>query len=413
MQGTLSVTANWLQAPAILASGALAYASPWHFAYFMVPNVLALMLPGLLAPHIQRAMPRGYTLPQFIEKVYGPGVRTLLFVSSTFALIGAVGYTFIGLKSWFANEFGVPVLEMVLLLSIFAAVWSMPQGIRGAIVGDQVKVLAIGILIVGVCLLWILPHERMSFIQQGATQTTPIEAFFLMGVPLAVSLIGGPLCNPDLAERIYALDARTVRRSYVKAACLFGGGALLFGSLGFLARQYGIDASKTPPAFAVLRAFAPGMTPIVGGVLIVILTAALASLIASAGDLFSIELIQRFRPMTSERSMIGWSRFFMLIPLGVGILIAIQGWSIDYVLRGMAAVRGEAIFPVVAAVFLPHAFGRTAMFWGMLCGLVCGLTSVFSPITGAWGPTVGACVAALSPIVFALGDRFLRSITRS
>jgi len=406
--GTISVTANWLQAPAILASGALAYTSPWHFTYFIVPNVLALMLPGVLAPYIQRAMPRGYTLPQFIELTYGPAVRTLLFVSSTFALIGAVGYTFIGLKSWFANEFNMPVLEMVLLLSVFAAAWSLPQGLRGALIGDQVKVFAIVLLLLGVCFLWVIPHEHAHSIHPSILTPKPLEVFFMTGLPLAISLMGGPLCNPDLAERIYALDSRSVRRSYIKAALLFGGGALLFGSLGLLARHYGVDASKAPPAFVVLKAFAPAFTPIAGGILIVILTAALASLIASAGDLFSIELIHRFRPTTAENLMIGWSRFFMLVPLGIGIMIATQGWSIDYVLKGMGAVRGEAIFPVVAAVFLPRTFRGTAMFAGMLFGLVFGLASIFSGIAGAWGPALGACIAFLSPIVFACLDHLFK-----
>lgn len=405
--GMFSVTANWIQAPAILASGVLAYTSPWHFLYFIVPNVLALMLPGILAPYIQRSMPQGYTLPQFIEQTYGSRVRTLLFLASTFALTGAVGYTFIGLKTWFATEFNISAIGMVLFLGMCAAIWAMPHGLRGAIVGDQVKVFAVTFLMIGVGLLWVTPHGEMHAVQYPLANTTPLDVFMIVGIPLAISLVGGPLCNPDLAERMYALDARTVRRSYIKAALLFGIAALTFGSLGLLARVYELDASKGPPAFVVLKSFAPTFIPMVGGMLIVILTAALSSLIASSGDLFSIELIRRLRPSVSDTSMIMWSRFFMLIPIGFGLLIASQGWSIDYVLKGMAAARGEAIFPVVAAVFWPKVFRGTAMFYGMLFGFIFGLGAIFTPsITGLWGPTIGATIAFLSPILLAILDRF-------
>lgn len=413
--GVATLTANWVQAPAILASGMFAYQSPYHFLAFIMPNVAALVLMGLLAPGIQRAMPYGYTVAQFMGQVFGPGVRTLFFLSSFGALSLAVAYTFTGLRQWFGQQLGMGAPEVAIVIGIFACLWVIPRGLPGAIVGDVVKITLAAAGMIGTMTLVMnshLPPAAALFVSESVS---PIWVFWSLGIPLAASLIGGPICNPDLGERTYAVDARIVQRAYFSAAALFGLAVTVFGSLGILARHLHMQLTVGQlPAFAVLQASVPAWVTIAVTIgLVIVFATALASLLASSGDLVVVELYRRFiRPNASEHETIRWGRAFMLVPILVGTYLAsLEKVDLSLLLQSMAIVRGEAIIPVILAVFLPKQGLGNFMFWGMLVAAIGGSTLTFYQPTlflALHGKPLGALFAVTVPLIFWAGALYAR-----
>lgn len=405
--GVATLTANWIQAPAILASGVLAYQSPYHFLAFICPNVFALVLMGLLAPGIQRAVPQGYTIPQFLGEIFGPGVRTLFFFSSLGALSLAVGYTFTGLRQWFSQQLGMQAPEIALVIGAAACLWVIPRGLPGAIVGDIIKISLIALGILGTVAL-VASHSMpvAETIVAGSASVSATWVFWSLGVPLAASLIGGPICNPDLGERAYAVDGRIVRRAYFSAAAIFGFAVLVFGSLGFLARYLKLELkSGQLPAFVVLETTMPEWVVLAVTIaLVVVLAAALASILASAGDLVVIELYRRFiRPSASDRETIRWSRAFMFVPIIVGTYLAsLEKVDLTVLLQSMAVVRGEAIIPIILAVFWPKRARGNYLFVGMLIAAIGGIGLMFYRPTDflqVHGGAFAALFAVFVPLV--------------
>jgi len=434
--GVPTVTANWTQAPALLASGIYAFQGHWQFVAFIIPNVAALILSGVLAPRIQDTMPRGYTLPQLMGKVYGEKVRTLFFILALTALTGAIGYTLTGLRQWFNVQLSISPVEMALVLGTYAIVCVLPRGVWGAVVSDTIKMAVIGLLIVGVVLLHVsftgaTPAQILPAV--SSTTLSPEMIFWTVGMPLAASLIGGPICNPDLAERAYALDRLIVRKAYFWSAGIFGLVVLVFGSLGSLARHAGmVIVSPGVPAFRVLEAVSkavssPELIIVASIALVVILGAALASFLASAGDLVGIEVYKRvIRPTSSDTETIWFSRLFMLIPILVATYIAsLPNIDVTVILQSMAVVRGEAIIPVILAVFVGQAVSARAILWGMLVGAVGGtlltfgapmVESIFGEkvqLLATHGKPFGALFAVLAPLVAVILAEAMRRLTKN
>ncbi|MBP7811890.1 MAG: hypothetical protein KA054_03550 [Candidatus Moranbacteria bacterium] len=427
--GITTVLANWVQAPSLLLSGVFAYQGEWHFLMFLVPNVLALVLMGFLAPRMQETLPRGYTMPQCMGSVYGGRVRTLFFVLALASLVFAIGYTLTGLRQWFSAQLGISPMTMTLILGVYAVLCVMPKGLPGAVIGDAVKVGIVASLIGGVAYLHYLygGMERIGTVSEAlpAAGLSPGMIFWTLGIPLSISLLGGPICNPDLSERSYALKREVVRKAYFWAAGVFCAVVVTFGSLGFLAKTHGLMVvSPSIPAFQVLQDVSPsGVTIGVSIALMVILGAALASFLASTGDLIVVEVYRRFfRPDAGDEETIWFGRVCMMIPVMIGAYIAsIPKVDMSIIVQSMAVIRGEAIIPFIGAVLFGKCMSERSVFAGMLVGAIGGILLTFGaslsegylgtkiPFLAVNGKSLGALFAVLAPTIFmSLSFAFLK-----
>lgn len=430
--GMLTVTATWTQAPAIFASGMYAYKSPTHFLMFWLPNVLALIVPVYVVMSMRRVSPDGYTGPQYMGAVYGPIPRTIGFALQMASLIGVVTLTLVGISQWLNPLLNIPHGVLVVTFGLFAFAWVLFSGLPGALVGDRVKVFIIVLLALGVGYLWWRAWGTLPAISSHKLLSDePVGGIIWdTGVVLTISLIGAVLCNPDVGERNFALvpDARIQRNVYFGSAALFGLVTLAFGSLGILA-VYAIPGTvKGFPAFAILKEFVGNDIVVVVSVgLSVILTAALASYIASAGDLMAIEGFQRFYRWRlcrdpSDRQVVWAARTLMPTVVLIAVLLTmIPNVSIPKLLESFAVIRGEMIFPMLVAPVLLR-FGAPSLEYGksisvgMIVGLIGGILLTYSGdmfagsdnILVTDGKPIGALFALIAPVVFFLGRFFMQ-----
>ena len=413
--GTMTVLATWTQAFALVVGATFAYQSEWNFIWFIVPNVCAVILLGVFAPMIQDAVPRGYTLPQVVEKTFGPNVRTVYSLSAFASLVYIIASTMTALQQWISQQLHVAPWQISLVLGAFAFLWVIRRGLPAAVIGDVVKVTLIVAGLAGVIALH-LYHSGTVFPKTTSAQAvTPGSAFWMMGVPLFVTLLAGALCNPDIGGRAYAIDRRTVRRAYFCAAGLFAVIVGTYGSLGFLARNLGLNLSNTqPPALAILQATVPvWFVLIVTLALVVILAAALASMFASAGDLATIEIYRRFvNPGASDVETVRWSRIFMVLTVLLGTIISAFNLDLSLLIQSAAVIRGETVIPLFLALFWPRHQLNRAVFWGMIAGVIGGVMCTFG--ANIWegvfhekmsfllinGRPLGALIAFFTPLVF-------------
>ena len=417
--GATTVLANWIQAPALLFSGQQAFRSYAQFAAFWVPNSLALVIAAILAVHIREKLPRGYNVPQFLGSVFGGKVRWLTFLLAFTTLVLAVGYSLTGLRQWIVPQLGLPSWQVAVILGTAALVWVVPTGLIGAVASDRIKVAIIGAGAAGVFALWYYWSSKGFHITSSTPTNTPTGStwvFWSSGVVLAASLIGGPIVNPDLGERFFAVEKRIVRRAYLFAAVLFALVVLVFGSIGLLAHELGIEPGKSFPAYAVLEKTVPsGVVVIVSVGLAIILAAAIAAFVASAANLLTIELFHRASSDTVSRKVSVRSRLLMIIPIVAGTAVASQDTiDIGTLLSALAVVRGEVIVPIIVAAFWPTLVPGGYVLAGMLTGLAGGVVATYTGIVAKngfgidlpfWlynGPPIGALVAVFVPLGFIL-----------
>jgi Na+/proline symporter len=429
--GAITLSASWTQAIALVVGATFAYMGPWNFMWFCIPNILVLVFMAFLAPKIQEAMPQGYTLPQVVGQAFGPGVRTLFFLSAIGSLIYIISVTMTALAQWIGQQLNIPVWAISIVIGGFSFLWVVRRGLPQAVIGDVVKMILIGALIIGVIALHI-NYAGVITAEVFVSKASPGTVFWNFGVALAVTLFGSVVCSPDIAERAYAVDRRNVRRSYLGAAVLFAVIVLVFGSVGFLAKGLGISVSNTQPAaLAVLQAtVSPGAILIVTVMFVVLLTAGLATMLASAGDILVIEFYRRFiNPDAGDERVVHWSRVFIALAVLSGTLIAAFNPDLSLLIQNMAVIRGEAVIPLFLALFWPKIASGRYVFWGMLLGviggvvLVCGTLydgalwqNVFGspmPFLVANGKPLGALVAFFAPLATCLLAFLMRQVNGS
>lgn len=67
--GALSIAATWIWAPALFVSAEKSYSWGWQgLAWFLVPNVLCLMIFSPFANRIRKIFPQGVTLSGFMQE---------------------------------------------------------------------------------------------------------------------------------------------------------------------------------------------------------------------------------------------------------------------------------------------------------------------------------------------------------
>lgn len=428
--GSVSVSANWVQAIALLVSAQFAFGSAYNYWTYVITGTLAYMLFGILAPYIQERMPSGYTVPQFMGEVYGPSVRFLYVLSSVGACLFVITITMTALQQWVTQRFGISRGEASGLIGFTAFAWVVWRGMPSAIIGDCIKVFLVTIGIV-----WALALEAhspnggyASLVETLSATGSPWDLWFA-GIAIGVSGFGGAVTNPDVCARGYALKRSSVRNAFFVGAAFYAVTVLAFGLFGPMARQLGLNVSGVQsPALAVLLSVAPEWVDVVTVAIVVILIAALASMLESAGDLFGIEVFRRARPRSSDTTTIWWSRGFMFASLLFGVGIAIWNPRLVEVQQSIAVVRGEAVVPLVLAVFCATIVPRAYVFWGMIIAWVGGLgftlgnllsESIFGtsvPFLATNGRPIGALVAIGAPLltaVIAVTVRKFQSAERS
>lgn len=414
--GAITITSTWTQAPALLFSGSQMFQGYTNFGSFYIGNVLALPLAWLLVEGIRQALPRGYNIPQFMGKQFGNSTRILSFMLSFFTLVVAVAYTLVGMKLWLVPKLGLSAWVIIVALELAALFWVIRTGQPGAVNVDKVKVALIGAGFLGVLYLWKF-WPNGATVPGGVPSEVPFGSwatFWTVGVPLTASLLAGPIVNPDLGERFYAVSQRVVRNSYAIASVLFAILVAAFGSLGILAHTIGLPVgNKDIPAFNLLAStVSPEVMLLVSVGLAIILAAAIGSFVASAGNLLTVEVYARLRKTASPEDIIRVSRRVMFVPLILGTLLAsLESVDIGVLLKALAVVRGEMIVPVLFAVFWPTLVSGRYVFAGMLTGLVGGVGLMYTAvISKGWfglalptleyhGAPIGTLFAVFVPLV--------------
>jgi len=378
--GTTAVLATWTHVFALIVGATFAYRSQWHLFWFLVPNVSALIVLGVFAPKIQDAIPKGYTLPQVVGKAFGPNVRTVYALSAFGSLVYIVASTMTALSQWIGQQLGTPPWQISVIIGIFAFSWVIRRGLPAAVIGDSVKVALIMAGILGVLALHLYHSDTTPLTRISQSPISFGGTFWMLGIPLFVTLIAAALCNADIGERVYAINRRKVRYSYLFAAVLFAVIVGTYGSIGFLAKNLGMSLSNTePPALAVLQAtMSQWILFLVTVVLIVVLVSTLASMIGSAGDLTVIEIYQRFiNKRANNAETVRWGRIFMTMTVVLGTLIATLNLDLSLLIQSMAVIRGEVIIPMLLALFWPLIAPGRYVFWGMITGVLGGITITF------------------------------------
>ncbi len=385
------------------------------FAHWEMQAWVILILGWVFVPFYARSMV--YTMPEFLERRYNAGARSLLSIISLVSYVltkvavtvyaGGIVFKevfdldFLYLKIFGAeltiDFFWVGALSLVILTGIYTVIGGMKAVLWTSVF--QTPILLIGsitILIIGLAKvggwaeLQLICNENVT--QYGDKMMSLIRSprdpeYPWTGVILGSAIIGFWYWCTDqfIVQRVLSGKNQTQSRR----GAIFGGYLKLLpvfiflipGMIAYALNEKGIIVlTDSDAAFPTLvSSLLPiGLKGVVVGGLLAALMSSLASLFNSSSILFTVDFYKKFRPDTSEKKLVFVGRIATVVIVILGIAWIPVMKNIGKVLYEYLQDVQSLLAPGIASVFFVGVFWKRATpaagFTTLIVGFVLGMT---------------------------------------
>lgn len=252
----LSIAATWIWAPALFVSTERAYINGWvGLFWFLVPNILCLILFIPFAKRIRREMPAGITLSGYMKDKYkSDGVKRVYLFQLTGLSILSTSVQLLAGSKVLSLVTGLPFWLLTVLLAMIGYSYSQFSGIKASMLTNAIQavfmlVVAVSFVFFGIqtCGAGSLSHGLAGFSGEYTALFSGkgMEVFLGFGLPAAIALISGPFGDQSFWQRAFAIKERNISRSFFAGALIFGIIPLSMGILGLLGAGIGYQAHDT------------------------------------------------------------------------------------------------------------------------------------------------------------------------
>ena len=411
----LSIAATWIWAPSLFTSAEKAYVNgiPGIF-WFLVPNILCLIIFIPFAKRIRQKCPYGITLTGYMTDVYQSakvkGVYT--FQLGALAVLSTAVQLLAGGKL-LATVLGIPLWVVTVILAAIAYAYARFSGLKASVITDVIQ---LGIILIGCGLLvpWTVSKAgggstvikglyAISGGYDSLFSKSGLEVFLGFGLPTAIGLLSGPFGDQCFWQRAFAIRKNSIGRAFLGGALIFGLVPLSLSMIGFAAAGSGfiaVDPSMVNMEFILAKLPSWTMAPFLMMILSGLLSTVDSNLCAAASMTTDWQITGKLGNSNNVKA----SRRVMLILLGVSILIAnIPGLTVTHLFLFYGTLRASTLFPTVLTL-LDKKLSAQGVFAGIVASLCVGLP-VFA-IGNIWNmpiwKTAGSLITVLLSGIVAL-----------
>ena len=404
----MSIAATWIWAPSLFVSAEKAYASgiPGLF-WFLVPNVLCLILFIPFAKRMRSVYPEGVTLTGYMATVYDSqkvkGVYS--FQLGALAVLSTAVQLLAGSKMLSAIT-GAPFWIMTIILAVIAYSYSCFSGIKASVTTDVIQ---LAIILLGCALLvpWSLSRaggsdaviaglgsitgDHMSLFSE-----TGLSVFLGFGLPTVIGLTSGPFGDQCFWQRTFAIRKDRIGRSFFIGALIFAVVPLSMGAIGFAAAGTGF----IPTDVGMVNAeFIMSLLPswILAPLLMMVLSGLLSTVDSNLCAAASLTTDLRIFATMDFKGRLKLSQLAMVGLLLVAILAAnIPGLTVTHLFLFYGTLRASTLLPT-ALTLIGKRLNANGVFAGIVASLCLGLP-VFA-VGNIWNiaayKTVGSLITVL------------------
>jgi SSS family solute:Na+ symporter len=364
----------------LAGSGASTGLAVGHFewlAVFMVMTLAWVFVPFYLRSGV-------YTMPEFLERRYGPACRWYLTTISVLAYV----FTKISVSLYagglvLQQVVGWDFYTSALVMVIATGIYTVFGGLAAVIYTELLQAV---VLLGGAIALTIIGLERVGGME-GLRAALPADFFHMIKPPSDPSFpwTGIFFGAPILGIWYWCTDQVIVQRVLgAKNEAHARGGAIFAGLLkilpvfilvlpGLIARALypDIRGDEAYPAL-VLRLLPRGLIGVMVAALMAALMSSLAATFNSASTLITLDVYKKIRPAASETTLVRVGRLVTLLMVGLGIawvpFIRYLSSEVYIYLQSVQAY----VSPPIAAVFLFGVFWPRANRHGAFASLIAG-----------------------------------------
>lgn len=413
--GAMSIAATWIWAPSLFVSAEKAYTSglPGIF-WFLVPNVLCLIIFIPFAKLMRKKYPEGITLTGFMAKTYNSSKvnKAYSFQLGALSVLSTAVQLLAGGKMLSAIT-GLPFWSVTIILAGIAYSYSRFSGLKASIATDVVQ---LGIILLGCALIvpWCVGKSggidtllsglgSITGEHTSLTSASGLSVFLSFGLPTAVGLISGPFGDQCFWQRTFAIRKEKLGKSFFIGALLFGIVPLTMSLIGFAAAGKGFIPSDVG---MVNMEFITSLLPswVLIPFLLMILSGLLSTVDSNLCAAASMTTDLKVTGKLKNTDNIKLSRAVMLVLLFVSILIAnIPGLTVTHLFLFYGTLRASTLLPTVITL-LGKKLHAKGVYLGIIASLCIGLPifAVGNIFNISLYKTVGSLITVLLSGIVAL-----------
>lgn len=347
-----------------------------------------------------------FTMPEFLEKRYNKGSRSVLSIISLVSYVftkvavtvyagGIVFKQVFGIESMFGIDFfWISAVGLVVLTGIYTTLGGMKAVLWTSVL--QTPILLVGslaIMVIGLIKLggW---SEMMEICRavpvnaDGDTMTQLMRSandpeYPWTGVILGSAIIGFWYWCTDqfIVQRVLSgRNQQESRRGAILGAAFKLSPVFIFLIPGMIAYSLNakgmINLTDNDAAFSMLvKELLPlGFKGLVVGGILAALMSSLASLFNSSATLFTVDFYQKYKPQAAEKELVKVGRIATVVVVVLGILWIPVMRGLGKVLYAYLQDVQSLLAPGIAAVFLLGVASRKTTPMAGLIGLISGFT---------------------------------------
>ena len=348
------------------------------------------------------------TLPEFLEKRFGPGSRSFFaFIVVITALFSHIGISLYAGAVVMKTIFGVDVMISILVISFITTAYSIIGGLRAIVVIEsfQSVILISGATILTILAITLLPENGIHSMDELRQALKPGQLEMIQSgkdsiLPWYAILLGYPVlglyywcADQTIVQKV--LGAKTL--SDAQKGPIFAGFLKILpvfimvfpGALAYVLFKDQITDPNETLMVMISNVLPTGLVGLMIAALLAALMSTISAALNSVGTLVSIDIVKRIRPSTPDRLVLRSGRITSLV-----VIILAISWSpwigrFESIFDAIAIVL-SMLSPPVASVFIMGIISRRGndkvALWTMIFGLVAGTIVFcldFDPISGS------------------------------
>ncbi len=337
------------------------------------------------------------TLPEFLEKRFGPGSRIMLaFMAILAALFIHIGMSLYAGAAVFRQFFGIDVVTSILIISVVTGIYTVLGGLKAVVVTESIQavILIVGAIAVTAFAVLALPGHGIDSLAAFKAAVRPGQLDMLQtrstaGLNWYAVFLGYPILgiwywctDQTIVQRV--LGSRTRRDAQLGA--LFAGllkilpvFILVFpGVVAYLLFPdvIGADANQALPVLLV-RLIPTGLKGVIAAGLLAALMSTIAAALNSSATLVAVDIVKRARPETPDRTQVRIGQACAVVIMLLAMAWSTQGGRYTSIFEAINTIASY-LAPPITAVFLWGVFWRrgtsraalTTLISGFLLGVV-------------------------------------------
>lgn len=359
VRSAMSIAATWIWAPALFTSAEKAYVNgaPGLF-WFLVPNILCLILFIPFAKLIRKRMPDGITLSGFMGKTYkSESVKRIYLLQLSVLSVLSTAVQLLAGGKILSGITGIDFWIVTVILAAIAYSYSQFSGISASVITDAVQMIFL-LVACAVFVPWALKMpggvENMVSGIRGVSgeygrlfDEKGLEVLLAFGLPTAIGLISGPFGDQCFWQRAFSIDQKKIGKAFALGAVLFGVVPLSMGILGFIAAGSGyVAADNGIVNFELIQHLFPAWVtvPFLFMLISGLLSTVDSNLCAAASLTTDLRVLDRM----DEKKQLRLSKVTMLVLLTIGIAIAnIPGLTVTHMFLIYGTLRASTLLPTI------------------------------------------------------------------